>query len=235
MLIFRFLLFGFSSYFCFFCSMCSFSCFSFCCFCCFQLSLTHLHTFTDTGGYNGVNHGSCWIEDLQVGIGEVADLDDVADSYISDIDIQYIGQLPDQSANLQNAPSLTGFPSIFETYGGTHQLNGDIYGYGPVFEYLHEVDMLDTVSYRVELQLVHNNLMLFPAQVQFNKITMGRIDDVPEVVFMGMKVDHFPPSIHHTWYMSCFSQIAGRLFTQFGALLSADCNCLHCLCYSELS
>ena len=80
----------------------------------------------------------------------------------------------------------------------------------------------------MELQFLHYSFVSFSVQNHLNNIRVGCIYDVPEVIFVGVEVDHFGTSVHDTGNMIFFSQIAGLLLTQIGALFNADFNCLHC-------
>ena len=82
--------------------------------------------------------------------------------------------------------------------------------------------MVQFIGNRMELEFLHNRFVHGTVDIEFNEKGGGRIYYMPEIIFMCMEMDHFGTTVHYTWNMTGFSQIAGRFFTQFGAPFCAD-------------
>ncbi len=153
---------------------------------------------------------------------QITHFDHIANGYICDVDFQCIWQVLNKTANFNYTSSLAGLTTILQTNSSSCKLDRNLHCYRLVLKYLNEIDVDQFIIYRVELQILHNCLVLFTIEDYFNDIGIGCIDHVPEIILVGVEVKYFCTSVHDAGNVIDFSKVAGRFFTQLGALYSVD-------------
>ena len=162
--------------------------------CSLLVALSH-STTCSTGELNGADDSVLSVDDFETFEAEGTDLDGLTKTKLRNVDEELLGDLRVRSAYLELTHFEAELTPCLHTFSVTGEDDGNFHDDRLVSFYLEEVEVQDSVSDGVELEVLEDSLDLTAFDVEVDSEDVWRVDEVTYAILAYGEVEYFVASV----------------------------------------
>ena len=162
--------------------------------CSLLVALSH-STTCSTGELNGADDSVLSVDDFKTFEAEGTDLDGLTKTKLRNVDEELLGDLRVRSAYLELTHFEAELTPCLHTFCVTSEDDGNFHDDRLVGFYLEEVEVQDSVSDGVELEVLEDSLDLTAIDIEVDSEDVWRVDEVTYGILAYGEVEYFVASV----------------------------------------
>lgn len=183
------------------------------------VALSH-STTCSTGELNGADDSVLSVDDFETFEAEGTDLDGLTKTKLRNVDEELLGDLRVRSAYLELTHFEAELTPSLHTFSVTSEDDGNFYDDRLVSFYLEEVEVEDSVSDGVELEVFEDSLDLTAIDVEVDSEDVWRVDEVTYAILAYGEVEYFVASVEDCGDLITSAEALSGLLTELVAELA---------------
>lgn len=183
------------------------------------VALSH-STTCSTGELNGADDSVLSVDDFETFEAEGTDLDGLTKTKLRNVDEELLGDLRVRSAYLELTHFEAELTPCLHTFSVTGEDDGNFHDDRLVSFYLEEVEVEDSVSDGVELEVLEDSLDLTAFDVEVDSEDVWRVDEVTYAVLAYGEVEYFVASVEDCGDLITSAEALSGLLTELVAELA---------------
>ena len=187
--------------------------------CSLLVALSH-STTCSTGELNGADDSVLSVDDFETFEAEGTDLDGLTKTKLRNVDEELLGDLRVRSAYLELTHFEAELTPSLHTFSVTSEDDGNFYDDRLVSFYLEEVEVEDSVSDGVELEVFEDSLDLMAIDVEVDSEDVWRVDEVTYAILAYGEVEYFVASVEDCGDLITSAEALSGLLTELVAELA---------------
>ena len=187
--------------------------------CSLLVALSH-STTCSTGELNGADDSVLSVDDFETFEAEGTDLDGLTKTKLRNVDEELLGDLRVRSAYLELTHFEAELTPCLHTFSVTGEDDGNFHDDRLVSFYLEEVEVQDSVSDGVELEVLEDSLDLTAIDVEVDSEDVWRVDEVTYGILAYGEVEHFVASVEDCGDLITSAETLSGLLTELVAELA---------------
>ena len=187
--------------------------------CSLLVALSH-STTCSTGELNGADDSVLSVDDFKTFEAEGTDLDGLTKTKLRNVDEELLGDLRVRSAYLELTHFEAELTPCLHTFSVTGEDDGNFHDDRLVSFYLEEVEVQDSVSDGVELEVLEDSLDLTAFDVEVDSEDVWRVDEVTHAILAYGEVEHFVASVEDCGDLITSAEALSGLLTELVAELA---------------
>ena len=187
--------------------------------CSLLVALGH-STTCSTGELNGADDSILSVDDFETFEAEGTDLDGFTKTKLRNVDEELLGDLRVRSAYLELTHFEAELTPCLHTFSVTSQDDGNFHDDRLVSFYLEEVEVEDSVSDGVELEVLEDSLDLTAFDVEVDSEDVWRVDEVTYAILAYGEVEYFVASVEDCGDLITSAEALSGLLTELVAELA---------------
>lgn len=187
--------------------------------CSLLVALSH-STTCSTGELNGADDSVLSIDDFEAFEAEGTDLDGLTKTKLRNVDEELLGDLRVRSAYLELTHFEAELTPSLHTFSVTGEDDGNFHDDRLVSFYLEEVEVQDSVSDGVELEVLEDSLDLTAFDVEVDSEDVWRVDEVTYAILAYGEVEYFVASVEDCGDLITSAEALSGLLTELVAELA---------------
>ena len=181
--------------------------------CSLLVALSH-STTCSTGELNGADDSILSVDDFETFEAEGTDLDGLTKTKLRNVDEELLGDLRVRSAYLELTHLEAELTPSLHTFSVTSQDDGNFHDDRLVSFYLEEVEVEDSVSDGVELEVLEDSLDLTAIDVEVDSEDVWRVDEVTYAILAYGEVEYFVTSVEDCGDLITSTEALSGLLTE---------------------
>lgn len=181
--------------------------------CSLLVALSH-STTCSTGELNGADDSVLSIDDFKTFEAEGTDLDGLTKTKLRNVDEELLGDLRVRSAYLELTHFEAELTPCLHTFCVTSEDDGNFHDDRLRSFYLEEVEVEDSVSDGVELEVLEDSLDLTAFDVEVDSEDVWRVDEVTYAVLAYGEVEYFVASVEDCGDLITSAEALSGLLTE---------------------
>ena len=181
--------------------------------CSLLVALSH-STTCSTGELNGADDSVLSIDDFKTFEAEGTDLDGLTKTKLRNVDEELLGDLRVRSAYLELTHFEAELTPCLHTFCVTSEDDGNFHDDRLRSFYLEEVEVEDSVSDGVELEVLEDSLDLTAIDVEVDSEDVWRVDEVTYAVLAYGEVEYFVASVEDCGDLITSAEALSGLLTE---------------------
>ena len=177
------------------------------------VALSH-STTCSTGELNGADDSVLSVDDFEAFEAEGTDLDGLTKTKLRNVDEELLGDLRVRSAYLELTHFEAELTPSLHTFSVTGEDDGDFHDDRLVSFYLKEVEVEDSVSDGVELEVLEDGLDLTAFDVEVDSEDVWRVDEVTYAILAYGEVEYFVASVEDCGDLITSAEALSGLLTE---------------------
>ena len=187
--------------------------------CSLLVALSH-STTCSTGELNGADDSVLSVDDFETFEAEGTDLDGLTKTKLRNVDEELLGDLRVRSAYLELTHFEAELTPCLHTFSVTGEDDGNFHNDRLVSFYLEEVEVQDSVSDGVELEILEDSLDLTAFDVEVDSENVWRVDEVTYAILAYGEVEYFVASVEDCGDLITSAEALSGLLTELVAELA---------------
>lgn len=187
--------------------------------CSLLVALSH-STTCSTGELNGADDSVLSVDDFETFEAEGTDLDGLTKTKLRNVDEELLGDLRVRSAYLELTHFEAELTPSLHTFSVTSEDDGNFHDDRLVSFYLEEVEVEDSVSDGVELEVFEDSLDLTAFDVEVDSEDVWRVDEVTYAILAYGEVEYFVASVEDCGDLITSAEALSGLLTELVAELA---------------
>ena len=187
--------------------------------CSLLVALSH-STTCSTGELNGADDSVLSVDDFETFEAEGTDLDGLTKTKLRNVDEELLGDLRVRSAYLELTHFEAELTPCLHTFSVTGEDDGNFHDDRLVSFYLEEVEVEDSVSDGVELEVLEDSLDLTAIDVEVDSEDVWRVDEVTYAILAYGEVEYFVASVEDCGDLITSAEALSGLLTELVAELA---------------
>lgn len=187
--------------------------------CSLLVALSH-STTCSTGELNGADDSVLSVDDFETFEAEGTDLDGLTKTKLRNVDEELLGDLRVRSAYLELTHFEAELTPCLHTFSVTGEDDGNFHDDRLVSFYLKEVEVQDSVSDGVELEVLEDSLDLTAIDVEVDSEDVWRVDEVTYAILAYGEVEYFVASVEDCGDLITSAEALSGLLTELVAELA---------------
>lgn len=187
--------------------------------CSLLVALSH-STTCSTGELNGADDSVLSVDDFETFEAEGTDLDGLTKTKLRNVDEELLGDLRVRSAYLELTHFEAELTPCLHTFSVTGEDDGNFHDDRLVSFYLEEVEVQDSVSDGVELEVLEDSLDLTAFDVEVDSEDVWRVDEVTHAILAYGEVEYFVASVEDCGDLITSAEALSGLLTELVAELA---------------
>ena len=187
--------------------------------CSLLVALSH-STTCSTGELNGADDSVLSVDDFETFEAEGTDLDGLTKTKLRNVDEELLGDLRVRSAYLELTHFEAELTPCLHTFSVTGEDDGNFHDDRLVSFYLEEVEVEDSVSDGVELEVLEDSLDLTAFDVEVDSEDVWRVDEVTHAILAYGEVEYFVASVEDCGDLITSAEALSGLLTELVAELA---------------
>ena len=187
--------------------------------CSLLVALSH-STTCSTGELNGADDSVLSVDDFETFEAESTDLDGLTKTKLRNVDEELLGDLRVRSAYLELTHFEAELTPCLHTFSVTGEDDGNFHDDRLVSFYLEEVEVQDSVSDGVELEVLEDSLDLTTIDIEVDSEDVWRVDEVTYGILAYGEVEHFVASVEDCGDLITSAEALSGLLTKLVAELA---------------
>ena len=187
--------------------------------CSLLVALSH-STTCSTGELNGADDSVLSVDDFETFEAEGTDLDGLTKTKLRNVDEELLGDLRVRSAHLELTHFEAELTPCLHTFSVTGEDDGNFHDDRLVGFYLEEVEVQDSVSDGVELEVLEDSLDLTAFDVEVDSEDVWRVDEVTYAILAYGEVEYFVASVEDCGDLITSAEALSGLLTELVAELA---------------
>ena len=187
--------------------------------CSLLVALSH-STTCSTGELNGADDSVLSVDDFETFEAEGTDLDGLTKTKLRNVDEELLGDLRVRSAYLELTHFEAELTPSLHTFSVTGEDDGNFHDDRLVGFYLEEVEVQDSVSDGVELEVLEDSLDLTAIDIEVDSEDVWRVDEVTYGILAYGEVEHFVASVEDCGDLITSAEALSGLLTKLVAELA---------------
>lgn len=183
------------------------------------VALSH-STTCSTGELNGADDSVLSIDDFETFEAEGTDLDGLTKTKLRNVDEELLGDLRVRSAYLELTHFEAELTPCLHTFCVTSEDDGNFHDDRLRSFYLEEVEVEDSVSDGVELEVLEDSLDLTAFDVEVDSEDVWRVDEVTYAILAYGEVEYFVASVEDCGDLITSAEALSGLLTELVAELA---------------
>ncbi len=183
------------------------------------VALSH-STTCSTGELNGADDSVLSVDDFKTFEAEGTDLDGLTKTKLRNVDEELLGDLRVRSAYLELTHFEAELTPCLHTFCVTSEDDGNFHDDRLRSFYLEEVEVEDSVSDGVELEVLEDSLDLTAFDVEVDSEDVWRVDEVTYAVLAYGEVEYFVASVEDCGDLITSAEALSGLLTELVAELA---------------
>lgn len=183
------------------------------------IALSH-STTCSTGELNGADDSVLSVDDFETFEAEGTDLDGLTKTKLRNVDEELLGDLRVRSAYLELTHFEAELTPCLHTFSVTSEDDGNFHDDRLVSFYLKEVEVQDSVSDGVELEVLEDSLDLTAFDVEVDSEDVWRVDEVTYAILAYGEVEYFVASVEDCGDLITSAEALSGLLTKLVAELA---------------
>lgn len=181
--------------------------------CSLLVALSH-STTCSTGELNGADDSVLSVDDFETFEAEGTDLDGLTKTKLRNIDEELLGDLRVRSAYLELTHFEAELTPSLHTFSVTGEDDGNFHDDRLVSFYLEEVEVQDSISDGVELEVLEDSLDLTAFDVEVDSEDVWRVDEVTYAILAYGEVEYFVASVEDCGDLITSAEALSGLLTE---------------------
>lgn len=181
--------------------------------CSLLVALSH-STTCSTGELNGADDSVLSVDDFKTFEAEGTDLDGLTKTKLRNVDEELLGDLRVRSAYLELTHFEAELTPCLHTFCVTGEDDGNFHDDRLVSFYLEEVEVQDSVSDGVELEVLEDSLDLTAFDVEVDSEDVWRVDEVTYAILAYGEVEYFVASVEDCGDLITSAEALSGLLTE---------------------
>lgn len=177
------------------------------------VALSH-STTCSTGELNGADDSVLSVDDFETFEAEGTDLDGLTKTKLRNVDEELLGDLRVRSAYLELTHFEAELTPSLHTFSVTSQDDGNFHDDRLCSFYLEEVEVQDSVSDGVELEVLEDSLDLTAFDVEVDSEDVWRVDEVTYAILAYGEVEYFVASVEDCGDLITSAEALSGLLTE---------------------
>ena len=177
-------------------------------------------TTCSTGELDGADDSILSVDDLEAIEAEGTDLDGLTQTKLGDVDEELLGDLRVGCAYLELTHFEAELTPCLHTFSVTSEDDGNFHNDRLVSFYLEEVEVEDSVSDGVELEVLEDSLDLTAFDVEVDSEDVWRVDEVTYAILAYGEVEYFVASVEDCGDLITSAEALSGLLTELVAELA---------------
>ena len=177
-------------------------------------------TTCSTGELNGAYDSVLSVDDFETFEAEGTDLDGLTKTKLRNVDEELLGDLRVRSAHLELTHFEAELTPCLHTFSVTGEDDGNFHDDRLVGFYLEEVEVQDSVSDGVELEVLEDSLDLTAIDIEVDSEDVWRVDEVTYGILAYGEVEHFVASVEDCGDLITSAEALSGLLTELVAELA---------------
>lgn len=187
--------------------------------CSLLVALSH-STTCSTGELNGADDSVLSVDDFKTFEAEGTDLDGLTKTKLRNVDEELLGDLRVRSAYLELTHFEAELTPCLHTFSVTGEDDGNFHDDRLRSFYLEEVEVQDSVSDGVELEVLEDSLDLTAFDVEVDSEDVWRVDEVTHAILAYGEVEYFVASVEDCGDLITSAEALSGLLTELVAELA---------------
>lgn len=187
--------------------------------CSLLVALSH-STTCSTGELNGADDSVLSVDDFETFEAEGTDLDGLTKTKLRNVDEELLGDLRVRSAYLELTHFEAELTPCLHTFCVTSEDDGNFHNDRLRSFYLEEVEVKDSVSDGVELEVLEDSLDLTAFDVEVDSEDVWRVDEVTYAILAYGEVEYFVASVEDCGDLITSAEALSGLLTELVAELA---------------
>lgn len=187
--------------------------------CSLLVALSH-STTCSTGELNGADDSVLSVDDFKTFEAEGTDLDGLTKTKLRNVDEELLGDLRVRSAYLELTHFEAELTPCLHTFSVTGEDDGNFHDDRLRSFYLEEVEVEDSVSDGVELEVLEDSLDLTAFDVEVDSEDVWRVDEVTYAILAYGEVEYFVASVEDCGDLITSAEALSGLLTELVAELA---------------
>ena len=187
--------------------------------CSLLVALSH-STTCSTGELNGADDSVLSVDDFETFEAEGTDLDGLTKTKLRNVDEELLGDFRVRSAYLELTHFEAELTPCLHTFGVAGEDDRYFHDDSLTFLYLEEVEVEDSVSDGVELEVLEDSLDLTAFDVEVNSEDVWRVDEVTYAILAYGEVEYFVASVEDCGDLITSAEALSGLLTELVAELA---------------
>ena len=187
--------------------------------CSLLVALSH-STTCSTGELNGADDSVLSVDDFKTFEAEGTDLDGLTKTKLRNVDEELLGDLRVRSAYLELTHFEAELTPCLHTFSVTGEDDGNFHDDRLRSFYLKEVEVEDSVSDGVELEVLEDSLDLTAFDVEVDSEDVWRVDEVTHAILAYGEVEYFVASVEDCGDLITSAEALSGLLTELVAELA---------------
>ena len=187
--------------------------------CSLLVALSH-STTRSTGELNGADDSVLSVDDFETFEAEGTDLDGLTKTKLRNVDEELLGDLRVRSAYLELTHFEAELTPCLHTFCVTSEDDGNFHDDRLGSFYLEEVEVEDSVSDGVELEVLEDSLDLTAFDVDVDSEDVWRVDEVTYAILAYGEVEYFVASVEDCGDLITSAEALSGLLTELVAELA---------------
>ena len=183
------------------------------------VALSH-STTCSTGELNGADDSVLSVDDFETFEAEGTDLDGLTKTKLRNVDEELLGDLRVRSAYLELTHFEAELTPCLHTFSVTSEDDGNFHNDRLRSFYLEEVEVEDSVSDGVELEVLEDSLDLTAFDVEVDSEDVWRVDEVTYAILAYGEVEYFVASVEDCGDLITSAEALSGLLTELVAELA---------------
>ena len=183
------------------------------------VALSH-STTCSTGELNGADDSVLSVDDFETFEAEGTDLDGLTKTKLRNVDEELLGDLRVRSAYLELTHFEAELTPCLHTFCVTGEDDGNFHDDRLRSFYLEEVEVQDSVSDGVELEVLEDSLDLTAIDIEVDSEDVWRVDEVTYGILAYGEVEHFVASVEDCGDLITSAEALSGLLTELVAELA---------------
>ena len=183
------------------------------------VALSH-STTCSTGELNGADDSVLSVDDFETFEAEGTDLDGLTKTKLRNVDEELLGDLRVRSAYLELTHFEAELTPCLHTFSVTGEDDGNFHNDRLVSFYLEEVEVQDSVSDGVELEVLEDSLDLTAIDIEVDSEDVWRVDEVTYAILAYGEVEYFVASVEDCGDLITSAEALSGLLTELVAELA---------------
>ena len=187
--------------------------------CSLLVALSH-STTCSTGELNGADDSVLSVDDFETFEAEGTDLDGLTKTKLRNVNEELLGDFRVRSAYLELTHFEAELTPSLHTFSVTGEDDGNFHDDRLVSFYLEEVEVQDSVSDGVELEVLEDSLDLTAFDVEVDSEDVWRVDEVTYAILAYGEVEYFVASVEDCGDLITSAEALSGLLTELVAELA---------------
>lgn len=183
------------------------------------VALSH-STTCSTGELNGADDSVLSVDDFETFEAEGTDLDGLTKTKLRNVNEELLGDFRVRSAYLELTHFEAELTPSLHTFSVTGEDDGNFHDDRLVSFYLEEVEVQDSVSDGVELEVLEDSLDLTAFDVEVDSEDVWRVDEVTYAILAYGEVEYFVASVEDCGDLITSAEALSGLLTELVAELA---------------